>query len=224
MWAPQTIIPLSDTSRDLYPSTHFRAYGLGWSLAAYKGRKLVDHGGGYDGMFSRVLLIPEEKLGIVVLTNSMTGISNALTYRIVDAYLGGDPRDWSTVGLKRDRERRKEFYDRIAKAITARAKDTKPSRALDAYAGTYTGELYGDAAVRVESDKLVLRLLPNEDLVADLAHLHYDTFVIRWRNEFAWFAEGTAQFLPNAAGDVVELKLDVPNDDFWFHELELKRK
>ena len=41
MWAPQTIIPLSDFSREHYPSTHFRAYGLGWSLADYKGRKLV---------------------------------------------------------------------------------------------------------------------------------------------------------------------------------------
>jgi hypothetical protein len=61
-------------------------------------------------------------------------------------------------------------------------------------------------------------------LVADLTHLHYDTFVIHWRSEFAWFGEGTAQFLLDAAGDVVELKLDVPNDDLWFHELDLKRK
>lgn len=59
---------------------------------------------------------------------------------------------------------------------------------------------------------------------SDLAHLHYNTFVIHWRTEFAWFDEGTAQFLLDAAGDVVELKLDVPNDDFWFDELELKRK
>ena len=224
MWAPQTIIPLSDSSRERYPSTHFRAYGLGWSLADYKGRKLVSHGGGYDGMYSRVLLVPEEKLGIVVLTNSMTGISTALSYRIVDAYLGGDHRDWSAEGVKRDRKKRKEFHERIAKAITPRVENTKPSHALDAYAGTYTGKLYGDATICVENDKLVLRLLPANDLVADLTHLHYDTFVIRWRNEFAWFGEGTAQFLLNAVGDVVELKLDVPNDDLWFHELELKRK
>ncbi len=224
MWAPQTIIPLSDFSREHYPSTHFRAYGLGWSLADYKGCKLVSHGGGYDGMYSRVLLVPEEKLGIVVLTNSMTGISTALSYRIVDAYLGGDQRDWSAEGVKRDRKKRKEFYERIAKAITPCAENTKPSHALDAYAGTYTGKLYGDATICVEDNKLVLRLLPNKDLVADLTHLHYDTFVIRWRNEFSWFGEGTAQFLLDAAGDVVELNLDVPNDDLWFHELELKRK
>lgn len=224
MWAPQTIIPLSDSSRERYPSTHFRAYGLGWSLADYKGHKLVSHGGGYDGMYSRVLLVPEDKLGIVVLTNSMTGISTALSYRIVDAYLGGDQRDWSAEGVERDRKKRIEFYDRIAEAVAPRAENTDPRHSLDAYAGTYTGKLYGDATICVENDKLVLRLLPAKDLVADLTHLHYDTFVIHWRKECAWFGEGTAQFLLDAAGVVVELKLDVPNDDLWFHELELKRK
>ena len=224
MWASQTIIPLSDSSRERYPTTHFRAYGLGWSLADYKGRKTVGHGGGYDGMYSRVLLVPEEQLGVVVLTNSMTGISTALANRIVDAYLGGDQRDWSAEGVKRDRKSRKDFYERIAKAIAPRAENTKPSHTLEAYAGTYTGKLYGDATICVEDGKLVLRLLPNKDLVADLTHLHYDTFVIHWRNEFAWFGEGTAQFLLNAAGNVVEFKLEVPNDDLWFEELEFKRK
>ena len=87
---------------------------------------------------------------------------------------------------------RAEFYDRITKAITPQAENTRPSHPLEAYVGTYTGKLYGDATVSVEDDHLVLRLLPNKDLVADLAHLHYDTFVIHWRNEFAWFSEGTS--------------------------------
>ncbi len=94
----------------------------------------------------------------------------------------------------------------------------------DAYAGTYTGKLYGDADVIVENDRLVLSLKANPDLVADLEHLHYDTFVIRWRKKFAWFAEGTAQFIMDANGKFQEIRLDVPNDDLWFYELELKRK
>jgi hypothetical protein len=71
---------------------------------------------------------------------------------------------------------------------------------------------------------LVLALLPNPGLVADLTPLHYDTFLIRWRNKFAWFEEGTAHFVGDAKGKLIELKLDVPNDDLWFHELKLKRK
>lgn len=223
MWSPHTIIPLSEAAQKRSPTTHFRAYGLGWGLADYKGRMTVSHGGGYDGMYSYVLMVPEEKLGVVILTNSMTGISTPLANTIADEFLGGEKTDWLTPGLERDRSDRAAFYKRVADAITSTAPDSKPSRGLEAYAGTFRCPLYGDATVVQEGDRLVLSLLPNPELVADLTHLHYDTWVIRWRKEFAWFTEGTIQFVPDSAGNFQELKLNVPNDDLWFDELMLKR-
>ena len=83
--------------------------------------------------------------------------------------------------------------------------------------------MYGDATVTLEDGGLVLRLLPNPDLVADLTHLHHDTFLIEWRKTFPWFGIGAATFILDPYGAVTEMKLDVPNDDFWFHELELRR-
>lgn len=224
MWSPHMIMPLSASAQQRYPSTHFRAYGLGWVLSDYKGRLTVSHGGGYDGMYSQVLMVPEENLGIVVLTNSMTGISGAIANQIMDEYLGGVRTDWSGLELQRDTRDRKAFYERIQRSIAPRAADTQPSRSPDAYVGDFTCPLYGDAQVTREGDKLVLRLLPNPELVADLTHLHYDTFLIRWRKEFAWFAEGTIQFVPDSNGDFQQLKLDVPNDDLWFYELDLRRR
>ncbi|MDA1229522.1 MAG: serine hydrolase [Planctomycetota bacterium] len=220
MWSLQTIIPLSAAAQKRVGTPHFKAYGLGWSLSEYKGRKTVSHGGGYDGMYSQVLLIPEENLGVVVLTNSMTGISSALATAIVDEFLGGEKTDRLTQGLKSDSTDRAAFYQRIKNATTPRAEGTQPSRDKQANAGTYRCPLYGDATVGLEDDKLVLRLLPNPELVADLTHLHYDTWVIRWRQEFAWFAEGTIQFVPDSNGDFQELRLNVPNDDLWFDELK----
>jgi hypothetical protein len=78
--------------------------------------------------------------------------------------------------------------------------------------------------VTLEDGRLVLRLLPNPDFVADLRHLQFDTFVIEWRRAWPWFDAGTAQFLLSPTGGVTELKLDVPNEDFWFTELELRRR
>ena len=85
--------------------------------------------------------------------------------------------------------------------------------------------MYGAATVTAEEQGgLVLRLLPNPDLVADLEHLHYDTYAIKWRKEFAWFGPGTAHFVADAKGRFVAIELDVPNDDLWFYELRLRRK
>jgi CubicO group peptidase (beta-lactamase class C family) len=223
MWTPHNNTRVTIQSERLYPSTHFRAYGLGWGLMDYLGRKVVSHGGGYDGMFSRVVLVPEEKLGMVVLTNSMTSIPTALTYRILDDYLGGEPRDWSAEFLERSettRESRRKYWEKFE---AERVADTRTSLPLEAYTGTYGGPMYGDATVSLEDGRLVLKLLPNPDLVGDLTHWHYDTFQVEWREQFAWFGRGTVQFLLDAGGEVAEMKIDVPNDDLWFTELEFKK-
>ncbi len=220
MWSPHTIIPLNAAAQKRSPTTHFRAYGLGWNLADYKGRMLVSHGGGYDGMYSQVMLVPEEKLGIVVLTNSMTGLPSALANTIVDEFLGGEKRPSLLEGLERDRKDREAFSKRVSDVTAQKVADTQPGRSMDDCLGTYRCPLYGDITVTKETDRLVLSLLPNPELVADLTHLHYDTWEITWRKEFAWFAEGTVQFVPDANGNFQELRLNVPNDDLWFDELK----
>lgn len=224
MWRVHNPLAVSPGYQQRYPSTHFRGYGMGWSLADYRGRKITTHGGGYDGMYSQVMMVPEEKLGIVVLTNAMTGIAGTLTYRVLDAYLGGEERDWSAEALPGWHQSRERFHARQDRPEENRVAGTTPSLSLDGYAGTYGGDMYGDATVSVEDGHLVLRILPNPDLVADLEHLHYDTFIIRWRKDLAWFGKGTASFVLGVDGTVEEMKLDVPNDDLWFTELEMVRK
>lgn len=223
MWQPRTIIPVSAAAKKRIPQTHFRAYGLGWGLADYHGRQLISHGGGYDGMYSHQILVPEERFGVVVLTNSMTSLPDSLAYRAVDMAIGAPDRDWSGENLKRYNDSRKEFYDRIREAVTPKMAGASPTRKLDAYTGKFRCPLMGDATVSLESDKLVLRILANTDMVADLEPIHFDTFRIRWRKKFAWYDDGSILFLPDASGDFVELKLDVPNDDLWFHELQFRR-
>ena len=76
----------------------------------------------------------------------------------------------------------------------------------------------------LENGGLVLRLLPNPDLVADLTHWHLDTFHLKWRKDFPWFADGKAQFVLDNAARITEMKLDVPNEDFWFWEPKFVRQ
>ncbi|NJD19045.1 MAG: serine hydrolase [Gemmatimonadetes bacterium] len=224
MWTVQNPMAVTAAYQARYPSTHFRGYGMGWSLNDYLGRKVMSHGGGYDGMYSQVALVPEEGLGVVVLTNAMTDVASPLVYRVLDAYLGGEPRDWAGEALPRWKESRVQFEARQDAFEKSRIPGTRPSLALERYTGTYGGDLYGDATVSLEGGTLVLHLLPNPDLVADLEHLHYDTFLVHWRKELAWFGKGAATFVLDGAGEAAELKLDIPNDDLWFYELELRRR
>ena len=84
--------------------------------------------------------------------------------------------------------------------------------------------MYGDAKVTEENGRLVVRLLPSPAYVGDLEHWHFDTFRIKWRDSVVYpYPRGWVTFVLDPQGKVSEMKIDVPNPDFDFKELEFKR-
>jgi hypothetical protein len=223
MWQPNTLLPISEGGEKFNPTRHFRAYGMGWFLSDYHGRKVIDHSGGLDGMISQTGLMPEENLGVVILSNSESSLPGIMMNKVFDMFLGVSKRDWNAEILERARQG-KEVTKRVDQAEAAsRAKDTKPSLTLSQYAGVYGGEMYGEARIAEENGKLVLRLLPSPNLVADLEHWQYDTFQVKWRDSVSYpFGRGFVTFILNAHGKIDEMKIDVPNPDFDFKELEFR--
>ena len=225
MWTPNTIAGgISEQAEKFNPTTHFNLYGLGWSLSDYQGRKLVSHGGGLDGMISRVAMMPEENLGLVILTNSESALTTVLANKIFDVFLGVPKRDWSAEVMARSKRGEEDAKAAAKRLEDSRVPNTKLSLPTAAYAGTYSGAMYGDARVTEENGKLVLRLVPSPNFVGDLEHWHFDTFSIKWRDSIVYpFGPGFVSFIIDPQGKVSEMKLDVPNPDFDFKELEFKR-
>ena len=84
----------------LFNEGHFALYGLGWFLQEYCGRKIVEHTGGVNGFVTSVTLVPEDKLGIIVFTNTDQNLFyDALKWDIMDAYFGKPYRNYSNVYL-----------------------------------------------------------------------------------------------------------------------------
>ncbi|HEY0428867.1 MAG TPA: serine hydrolase [Pyrinomonadaceae bacterium] len=72
------------------------SYGLGWFLQDWNGLKVVQHGGNIDGFNSMVAMIPEKKLGFVMLTNvSGSTLGNELMPIVWDSILGEKKADES---------------------------------------------------------------------------------------------------------------------------------
>lgn len=226
MWSPVNALPVNPFPAKEAPTQMFSAYGLGWFTQDYRGRKIVQHSGGLDGMISQTAMMPSENLGLVVLTNSETSVNSIMMNKIFDVFLNAEPkRDWSAERLKRAADGKAKAAADDAKIVAARATNTKPSLALKNYAGNYVDRLYGDATVTEENGKLVLRFVQSPNFVADLEHWHYDTFQIKWRPSVSYnFSRGFITFVLNNTGAADELKIDQPNGDFWFYELHFRRK
>jgi CubicO group peptidase (beta-lactamase class C family) len=227
MWSPQTIVPITPPTPPLpaFLKPHLSAYGLGWGLTEYRNRLLVRHYGETDGMSSVVALLPEEKLGVVILTNlHTTSLHTALLYRILDSYLGTRPEDWSSMYLQIRNKEEEDARAEEKKHEDARVKTSQPSLPLNRYAGTYENEVYGTATVTDEDDKLVVRLDASPTYVGDLEHWHFDTFLSRWRDPVA--GRTFVSFTLNDRGEAAEMKLKVANfidfEEYVFKRSEKK--
>lgn len=203
-------------------NSHFRGYGLGWGLADYHGRLRVSHGGGYDGMISSVNMIPDEKLGVVVLTNGMKAPTMAVTYYALNAFLGEEEKDWSAEMLEL-RNKRDGEDSRIKERKEKQVKGTKPSLALEKYIGNYLSDIYGNIEIELENSQLRIYFEHTPDLSATLEHWHYDVWKINWDKTHAWFNFGTVKFNMTNNLEITGMDFDVPNDDIFFEELKPKK-
>lgn len=175
-----TSFPTSIIGNGRHPfnKSNFRLYGLGWDLMDYEARRIISHTGGVDGFVTSVTLIPSEKLGIVVLTNTdHNSFYQACKYEIMDAFLGLPYRNYSEVmlntslkGQELDEQWLKGKQDTVAMGM-------KPELALNEYTGEYKNEAYGPVKVIIEKGCLTIIMTRHPGMTAKLEPLGGNRFL-----------------------------------------------
>ncbi|XLZ68285.1 serine hydrolase [Massilia sp. SR12] len=208
MWTQQTPMKISEPKPPLAATKpNFAAYGLGFQLRDYRGRKLAMHGGALQGFYSRIVLVPEEKLGVAIFTNAENGPSmTALQWRILDNYMGVAPTDWIKVYAEMEAEMHKAELARQGKLTSARAAASKPSLPLAAYNGDYSDAWYGTVNIKQEGGKQVMAFTRTPDLTGTMEHFQHDTFIVRWK-ERNFNADAYVTFSLNPDGSIERMKM-----------------
>lgn len=226
MWSMLTPMKVNKPSvpelESLKPN--FAGYGEGWFLSDYHGQRLVWHTGGWPGMVSRVTLVPELHLGIVVLTNQESGAAfNAVTYRALDAYMSSSKTDWVAVYDKAVKKAEGNADDSWKKHEKERDKSGKPSLALAKYAGTYRDRWYGDVIVSNEGGRLRMRFSKTAQLVGTMTPWQHDSFIVRW-DDRGLNADAFVTYSLDADGSIRDVRMEPisPLTDFSFDFQDLR--
>lgn len=209
METPQMLIAkdsdLAGWLRAQTPDTRLYTYGLGFFLQDYDGHPLVWHAGDIDGMASALALVPDEHLGVVVLSNmNQNRAPEGVVFEVLQDYLGLTHRDVSRALYALLMKEKAQSEATSRKLAAARRPGTPPPLPLADYAGSYSDPYYGSAAVSDESGHLVLRL-GNPMFVGDLEHWNGDTFHVRWRYRF--YDDAYVTFDVDALGEPTRLSL-----------------
>jgi CubicO group peptidase (beta-lactamase class C family) len=229
MWTPQTILPNPPAPLPaLAPvQPNFRTYGLGWHVDDYRGRKLVWHSGELAGYYSRVTMLPDLGLGVIVFTNQeQEGAYHSLTYTVLDRYLGVTATDWVAVFHQLAEKEAAEAQAISEKSAGRRNAASHPSLPLAAYAGRYRDPWYGDIVIAESNGKLSIRFTHTPALAGDLEHWQFDAFIARWRNRTLG-ADAYVTFSLNPDGSIDQVKMSpvspLTDFSFDFQDLDLHR-
>ncbi|WP_413672935.1 serine hydrolase [Massilia cellulosiltytica] len=209
MWTAQTPMRISEPDPKLAATRpNFLAYGLGFQLRDWQGRLVAMHSGALQGFYSKVVLVPEAKLGIAILTNAESGGAlNALQYQLLDRMLNpAAATDWIGIVKAVEDENHAKELARIGKANAARAAKSQPSLARTAYDGEYQDPWYGIATIKHEGNRQILTMSRTPDLTGDLEHYQHDTFIVRWK-ERNFNADAYVTFALNPDGSIERMRM-----------------
>jgi CubicO group peptidase (beta-lactamase class C family) len=161
---------------------HIRGYGLGLNVADYNGRQVYWHTGGAGGIVSNVCFVPEENLGIAILTNNDNqNFFELLRYQILDAYLGVPYVNRSLSQLQAFKAGMEQQVNEI-NGWKARVKGSKPELPMAAYAGVYTNQLYGNITVSQIGNQLKINFETKPDLSATLDYMDNGEWLMQYNN------------------------------------------
>ena len=193
----------------------------------YRGHKVLLHTGGLPGYVSRVVMLPDLKLGVAVLTNQESGGAfDAIAFHILDHYLGAPAYDW--IDGYRTIEARATAAGTAAEAEAARVTTAARPAARSSWRSTPAAiATPGTATSRSpgKADGLVMRFSHTPALVGDLVHFQHDTFIVRWRDrELRADAYVTFALNPDGTIDQAKMRAVSPETDFSFDFQDLLLK
>jgi CubicO group peptidase (beta-lactamase class C family) len=181
----------------------YQTYGLGWFIYPYRGHHLIEHGGNIDGFSALVALLPQENLGMVILTNLMrNNLPTAIAYHICDRLLELEETDWSERFKQTEIKNKEEKETKQQKRKAEQKPETQPSHSLEDYVGNYQHSGYGEIAIELKEEQLKAIYY---SITFELKYYHYNIFEARSSD---WDEIKIISFSSNLQGNIARLSID----------------
>ncbi len=138
----------------MHPDVYYLSgNGLGWLIGNYRGHAWLSHGGRIDGFIAEMTLLPEDNIGVVILTNSSSDgmeCADCIRNTLFDQLLDLGPIDW----LSHAQEQYDKGKQALREALKERPK-TSPTRPWNEYVGIYEHPAHGLIQIANEDQHLV---------------------------------------------------------------------
>jgi len=199
------------------------SYAMGWVDTTYRGHHMVWHNGGIDGFYSLLTMLPEDKIGVVILSNLLGNRAlEPVAYSAFDRLLGLSLDPWLDRYKALDDKAKKAEEEAKKNKVSTAKTGTQSSHPLADFAGEYSHP--GLGIVKIAQNGQELTLAFNQLEPYPFVRVHYDIFEVPEESES--IAAGTkGQFLTNWNGDIDRLSMPLEpalKDDIVFKRVAEK--
>ncbi|XP_074651083.1 uncharacterized protein LOC141905899 [Tubulanus polymorphus] len=197
-----TPFPGSDKTLPTWPIADMSiSYNLAWMTSAYRGYKILWHSGEISGYSSKILFIPELKIGIYANINGAKGPADSvkiIAYVLADLLIGlpvwlnkttvcSYPQPWVRNTPKTKTEMK-----------PARIVKKNVSHKLEEYTGEYGNLAFGNITVSLDVEKSTLYFAFGRYGRAQLVPVDTrDQFAIKWTGVLSYLHDSDVQLPPN---------------------------
>jgi len=154
------------------------AYGFGWHVSTFRGRRLFNHGGGGRGWRAMALLDPERDTAVMAFASHEGVGVEALALTLLDLACGETPEDWEgllSVRVKRETKARNMAMD-------LRGKPADGTADVSAMPGVYANPVTGNVHIEVAHNELHFRTEDAPAFNAKLVPLSNSVMEFRFEN------------------------------------------
>ncbi|MCP4411664.1 MAG: serine hydrolase [Gammaproteobacteria bacterium] len=219
LWKSVTPLSISDELKRL-EDIHYRGYALGWRVSDYQGHWTVSHTGTLSGSASKIILLPDQKLGIVILTNRDSGDArNALYHGLLQEFTTGKNIDWVDYFQKEraDKNKRKQqAASTIASSDVTLYPAENPipnSKNNKALLGTYIDPWFGNISINKVKDTVRFLSDKSPRLKGEVFFYKDNQWWVKWDNR-SFNADAWLHFSHSQTSDNTTLLIEAISPDF----------
>ena len=201
-------------------NNHFNTYGLGWFMKDENGKKVVTHDGGANGFLSKTVLIPQEKTGFVILTNSdaqylFEALGEVLTKEITgQAYF-----DYSGMYFKGFTNNSKTEHDSVKKWNEEADKFKLQKDVYKKLEGVYSHPVYGKIAVKANEKNAEMYFEFHPQYKGEMRWMGVERLVCEYNDAIA--GNQVLRFFEKDGKEILDVKVNdfVDMDHYLFEKI-----
>ena len=181
-------------------STYSLGHGLGWYINHFHGKTQFEFGGRTSNYDSRIILFPEDSIGIIVLMGANSVANFIISETLAENVIGESFFDWNDYGLNNPRWQPREYNKERNDGLNI---EMPPTLNLQDYIGKFYHPAYGEIEIIYKNN----RLWGKRSVVEfGLDHSENDSFLLNL--EETTYHYKTLYFNLNEENIVVSLSVD----------------